>query len=86
MPALDQILEQHPVWRGGAPHSALPGVPTGYQVLDFELPGGGWPTGALTEVLSDREGIGELELVLPALARLSWAGRRVVWLAPPHLP
>jgi protein ImuA len=86
MSALQEILEQHPVWRGGAPQSALPGVPTGYPALDFELPGGGWPAGALTEILSDREGIGELELVLPALARLSWAGRRVVWLAPPHLP
>src|ERR671923_2415919 len=86
MSALEEILEQHPVWRGGAPQSALPGVPTGYQALDFELPGGGWPTGALTEILSDREGIGELQLVLPALARLSWAGKRVVWLAPPYLP
>jgi len=86
MAALDDLLEQHAVWRGGAPQGALPGVPTGYQALDFELPGGGWPTGALTEILSGQEGIGELELVLPALARLSWAGRRVVWLAPPHLP
>ena len=24
--------------------------------------------------------------MLPALAALSWAGKRVVWLAPPHLP
>lgn len=59
---------------------------TGYPLLDRELPGGGWPTGALTEILGGREGIGELQLVLPALAALSWAGKRVVWLAPPHLP
>ena len=50
------------------------------------MPGGGWPTGARTEILSGRAGIGELQLVLPALAALSWAGKRVVWLAPPHLP
>jgi cell division inhibitor SulA/protein ImuA len=55
-------------------------------VLDRALPGGGWPTGALTEILSAHEGIGELGLVLPALAALSWAGKRVAWLAPPHLP
>jgi hypothetical protein len=24
--------------------------------------------------------------VLPALSALSWAGKRIVWLAPPHLP
>jgi hypothetical protein len=50
------------------------------------LPGSGWPIGGLTEILPAQEGIGELGLVLPALAALSWAGKRVVWLAPPHLP
>src|SRR5213075_637822 len=57
-----------------------------YADLDRELPGGGWPTGVLTEVLGLQEGIGELQLVLPALAKLTSAGKRVVWLAPPHLP
>jgi hypothetical protein len=74
------------VWLGRAPQLAAPAVPTGYQVLDSALPGGGWPSGALTEILGSQEGIGELELVLPALAALTWAGKRVVWLAPPHLP
>jgi hypothetical protein len=86
MAALEEILQQHPVWLGGAPQLVAPAVPTGYQVLDSELPGGGWPTGALTEILSSQEGIGELALLLPALAALTWAGKRVVWLAPPHLP
>jgi hypothetical protein len=86
MAALEDILQRHPVWVGGAPRITGPAVCTGYQVLDSELPGGGWPLGALTEILAGQEGIGELELVLPALAALSWAGKRVVWLAPPHLP
>ena len=42
--------------------------------------------GPLTELIARRTGIGELQLVLPALAALSWAGKRIVWLAPPHLP
>lgn len=84
--ALEDLLQRHPVWLGRAPQLAAPAVPTGYQVLDSELPGGGWPTGALTEILSSQEGIGELALLLPALAALTWAGKRVVWLAPPHLP
>src|SRR5262245_19659953 len=84
--ALEEVLRQHPVWRGGAERLAVPAVPTGYQVLDSALPGGGWPAGALTEILSGQDGIGELQLVLPALAALTWAGKRVVWLAPPHLP
>jgi hypothetical protein len=84
--ALESILQQHPVWRGGAVSCAAPAVPSGFASLDRELPGGGWPAGALTEILGGREGVGELQLVLPALAALSWAGKRIVWLAPPHLP
>src|SRR5437762_12848236 len=91
MAALEEILQRHPclsrsVWRGGALSLAAPAVASGFAELDRELPGGGWPAGALTEILGRREGIGELELVLPALAALSWAGKRIVWLAPPHLP
>lgn len=86
MAGLEDILQRHPVWRGGALKSEIPRISTGYELLDEELPGGGWPTGALTEILSGQEGIGELQLVLPALAALTWAGKRVVWLAPPHLP
>ena len=50
------------------------------------LPGRGWPAGALTEVLLAREGIGEIRLTLPALARLQAARRDIVWIAPPHVP
>jgi hypothetical protein len=85
--SLVDILAQHSIWRGGAlARPAVPAVPTGFAALDRELPGGGWPGGALTEILGLREGVGELQLVLPALAALSTAGRRIVWLAPPHLP
>ena len=86
MAPLEHILERHPVWRGGATKLQIPAVSSGYPALDEQLPGGGWPTGALTEILPAREGIGELQLVLPALAALSWAAKRTVWLAPPHLP
>jgi cell division inhibitor SulA/protein ImuA len=86
MSTLETLLQRHPIWRGQALSSVSPTVSTGYAELDRHLPGSGWPTAALTEVLGLQEGIGELQLVLPALARLSAAGKRVVWLAPPHLP
>ena len=86
MAALEEILQRHPVWLGRAPQLAAPALPTGFPALDAELPGGGWPRGAVTEILGSQHGIGELQLVLPALAALTWAGKRVVWLAPPHLP
>ncbi len=85
-PILSQILERPDVWRGDDLASApLPGVATGFAELDRELPGGGWPRGGLTELLPVRRGVGELSLLLPALARLSSA--ELAWLvcvAPPH--
>ena len=50
------------------------------------LPGGGWPVGAITELMPEAQGIGELSLLLPALAQLSRAGRYLAWIAPPCLP
>ena len=86
MIALADILQRQAVWRGGAAAAGLPAAPTGFAALDAELPGGGWPAGGLVEVLCRSEGIGELQIVLPALAALTAAGRRIAWLAPPHLP
>ncbi len=50
------------------------------------MPGGGWPLGALTELLTDTSGIGELQLLLPALRTLAHQGRPIVWITPPYLP
>src|SRR3954464_9903821 len=90
MAALSEILQQHPVWRGSGSvsvgGSTTACIATGFPALDAELPGGGWPTGALTELSGLQEGIGELQILLPTLARLSSAGKRIIWLAPPHLP
>src|SRR5512142_2015674 len=85
-PALSRLLSHPALWRGGdcAPEPAS--VATGFSALDAVLPGGGWPRGALTEVLLEREGIGELRLTLPALVRLQAEGRSVVWVSPPHRP
>ncbi len=75
------------LWRGSdLARTRLPGVPSGFAPLDAELPGGGWPVGVLTELLPAHEGIGELRLVGPALARLSREAGRLAWIAPPYLP
>jgi cell division inhibitor SulA/protein ImuA len=86
MSTLEALLECHRVWRAAAPARPAAAVPSGYAALDRELPGGGWPAGALTEILGEPRGEGELQLRLPARAALTAAGKRVVWLAPPHLP
>lgn len=64
-----------------------PAQSTGYALLDAQLPGGGWPVGALSEVLQPLAGLHEWQLVLPALAQAT--ARRagaVVAVAPPCEP
>src|SRR5260221_13488533 len=85
MSALETILQRHPVWRGGSLAKNVAALPTGFPCLDAELPGGGWPRQGLTELLTDEVGIGELELVLPALAALTSARNRRVLIGPPHV-
>ena len=86
LPSLDAALGAA-VWRAHqlGRHTAR-GVPSQFAALDAELPGGGWPVGSLTELLIERHGIGELRLVLPALARLAQDGCEVLWVAPPFIP
>jgi hypothetical protein len=82
-----QLAQLPGVWRGGElEHAIQPVVATGHAALDRELPGGGWPTGTLTEVLHDSAGIGEISFLAGALARASDGDRLIAWIAPPHLP
>lgn len=104
--ALDNLLRDRRVWRAvnAAGDSTSPGLApgldtglaTGYPKLDRQLPGGGWPRHALTEILLEHYGTGELKLLMPALARLGHAADVVddnpaeagwiAWIAPPFQP
>ena len=85
--ALADVLARGDVWRGDTLASlAQETIPSGHPELDAELPGGGWPRGSLTEILVDRSGVGEMSLLLPALARLSAEGGWLALVAPPCLP
>ena len=87
MSAVAQLLQLPGVWRGGElEHAAQPSIPTDHARLDAQLPGGGWPTGTLTEVLHDGVGIGELGFLAATLARACKEDRMVAWINPPHLP
>src|SRR5690606_40018000 len=54
--------------------------------LDARLPHGGWPRRALSELLLPANGVGELALLLPTIARMTAAGGTVVLVAPPFIP
>lgn len=84
---LESVLQFPGIWRGNQrAQTAENALPTGFAALDELLPGGGWPRGALTEVLLSRQGIGELRLLTPALARQSQADGWIAWVAPPYVP
>jgi len=86
-PLLDALLLRSRLWRGDTRADvALPSEPTGHASLDALLPGGGWPRAALTELLVAQPGIGELSLLVPALARLSRRDAWIALVAPPCLP
>jgi hypothetical protein len=95
--SLDKLLENPRLWRGHSQTHAKAGLASGYEQLDRHLPGGGWPQEALTEILVEQYGIGELRLLMPALASLSVADRTadrmnasepgwIAWIAPPLQP
>ena len=60
------------------------GVSTSFAVLDAFLPWRGWPTGAMTEIMTDTVGCGELSLLLPAMARLTQEKRPILCIGAPH--
>src|SRR5471030_328051 len=94
--SLADILADARVWKlkdaSAAP--ARPVWSTGLSSLDARLPGGGWPTASLIEVLLDDTGLGEVQLFLPALVACqrrtgqgsTHEGPWIVWIAPPHEP
>ncbi|MHA6203664.1 translesion DNA synthesis-associated protein ImuA [Dyella soli] len=84
--ALDALIHARQVWHGHAAPLPDSKQPTGWPGLDAMLPAGGWPEHALTEILLPVDGVGELQLVLPTLARLTQAALSVVAIAPPYLP
>ena len=85
-PDLQSLLQSPHVWRGGEHRDQQPAVSaisSGIPVLDKALPGGGWPRGALTEILHAHHGLGEVSLVIPAVTALNLQQEYVAWIAPP---
>ncbi|MDN3648777.1 translesion DNA synthesis-associated protein ImuA [Reinekea marina] len=88
MNLISLLAEQGHIWtHRNRSKTVVQGLNTGYAELNNELPGQGWPVSAVTEVLYPKQGMGELRLLLPALAQLSHADTRwQLWLNAPYLP
>jgi protein ImuA len=81
-PDVEQAL-----WRGcdfGSQVGAV--VSSGFAGLDAELPGGGWPCQALSEVLSPQQSVLEWRLIGPTLRDVVGRGGNVVVVGPPKTP
>lgn len=84
-PLPDHLMQRTDLWTGRQ-MASLRAHSTGHAALDRLLPGGGWPLGALSEILVAEPGSGELHLILPLMVDCARAGRRVAFISPPHLP
>lgn len=75
LPLEDDARLQGRLWRGSSlGRAADPTLPSGFTALDAELPGGGWPLRAVTELLTPQPGVLEWRLLAPAL-RGWWAAQ-----------
>jgi len=85
-PSLDDLLSaRSDLWRGQR-RPAGQTVSSGRAELDAWLPTGGWSCGRLTELLPVRWGIGEMDMLLPLLARQTGNAQPVLLAGPPWLP
>lgn len=84
--SLHDALRDGRLFRAGRPLARDKGaLASGWEALDEALPWGGFPRGALTEILCPFDGVGELELLLPAWRSLLREDSLAL-VAPPYLP
>ena len=72
------------LWRGDQMERSVdPAFPSGFALLDAQLPGGGWPRRVLTELLLPHPGVGEIRLLSPCLTATQRQGRLLMFFDPP---
>lgn len=75
------------IWRGDSMvRTQLACTPTGWDALDCELPGNGWPSQCLTEILQPQAGQLEWRLTAAALQQHTLQRKAVVAIGPPLPP
>jgi len=75
------------IWRGTeVTQASQTVVASGFPSLDVQLPGGGWPCNALTELLQPQPSLCEWRLLAPALAGLVASGGQILLVGPPKRP
>ncbi len=83
---LEALLKHPDLWQAGQLAPLEPTLSSGFASLDENLPGNGWPQAGLAEFMLSTQGLGELQLLIPLLKRLSEEDRWIAWVNPPFLP
>lgn len=87
--ALDKLpaAVERLMWRGSELGGHVEdGQPSGWACLDQELPGRGWPTRSVIEVLTAQPAVLEWRLLGPALRAVTAKGGQIVVISPPRTP
>lgn len=71
-------------WENRKARCASQVIPAGIRVLDNLLPDGGWPRAGVVEITQPRDRVDAMQLLMPALARITQQGRGLVLVAPPY--
>ncbi|MSR11121.1 MAG: translesion DNA synthesis-associated protein ImuA [Gammaproteobacteria bacterium] len=84
---IEHLLHTNPhLWRGcNLAGQGSHGRSTGFPQLDAILPGQGWPTKGLMEIVSPYWGMGELQLLIPLMRSIVELGQWILWISPPYL-
>jgi hypothetical protein len=82
-----EILQQlTQLCRSGVESTPREIIPSGCKPLDTMLPGGGWQSGTIVELMPNQIGIGELRLLTPTLAQITRGERHIAFISPPFIP
>ncbi len=84
--SLQQVLKRADIWQASQRRSQYHSIASSYSPLDKLLHIGGWPLNRLTEILLERPHIGEMQLVLPAIAKAMQKGGWLFLVEPPFNP
>jgi cell division inhibitor SulA len=83
---LQEVLKRADIWQASSHSKQQSSLSTEYFSLDQSLHSSGWPLNQMTELLIERAGIGEMQLVLPALAKMHSKGGWLFLIEPPFNP
>jgi hypothetical protein len=84
--SLQEVLKRADIWQASNHSQSSASLSTGYASLDQSLHYSGWPLNQMSELLIERVGIGEMQLVLPALAKMQAKGGWLFLIEPPFIP